>query len=449
MKKNAKMILAVISAACIALTACSKDTADTSASETAETATSETASAVEYDLGLDDDGYFRYVTASKYIKMPKDYKKYTVSKDVYAVTDEEIQSELDYFQSNYKLTTEVTDRAAQEGDVVNIDYEGTVDGVAFTGGTTDDEDDGTCENFPHQKASHDEDDNESMDAMDASEDKEKRRFSIWTVLLVVICIVLIAMIGYIGWKAYDYYHIPAYETGNISDDVEEPVSTPSILIPSSNSSESDSEPEPTPKPAYSKNTIGYLTVPGVDVTDEPILQHPTDDDYYLTHNEFDRESIWGAYFVPSEWNVSNVDDMYRVTVIFGHSNGNSMHKKFSVLKYFRDVNFAKEHRYIYLTLGEQQTRWKIFAVADYPIDPSYTIANPDDSYFLTEIASMKAYLPMLLAEAKRNHIMVIAAGIGACRQSIHSEFPENFLDISDMNSMPRNICNIIKRKLVK
>lgn len=61
----------------------------------------------------------------------------------------------------------------------------------------------------------------------------------------------------------------------------------------------------------------------------------------------------------------------------------------------------------------------------------------------------KAYLPMLLAEAKRNHIMVIAAGIGACRQSIHSEFPENFLDISDMNSMPRNICNIIKRKLVK
>lgn len=254
-----------------------------------------------------------------------------------------------------------------------------------------DEDDGTGENFPHQKASHDEDDNESMDAMDASEDKEKRRFSIWTVLLVVICIVLIAMIGYIGWKAYDYYHIPAYETGNISDDVEEPVSTPSILIPSSNSSESDSEPEPTPKPAYSKNTIGYLTVPGVDVTDEPILQHPTDDDYYLTHNEFDMESIWGAYFVPSEWNVSNVDDMYRVTVIFGHSNGNSMHKKFSVLKYFRDVNFAKEHRYIYLTLGEQQTRWKIFAVADYPIDPSYTIANPDDSYFLTEIASMKAY----------------------------------------------------------
>lgn len=75
-----------------------------------------------------------------------------------------------------------------------------------------------------------------------------------------------------------------------------------------------------------------------------------------------------------------------------------------------------------------------------------------DGGFLSSLDVFLFYLaiiPMLLTEAKRNHIMVIAAGIGACRQSIHSEFPENFLDISDMNSMPRNICNIIKRKLVK
>lgn len=39
-------------------------------------------------------------------------------------------------------------------------------------------------------------------------------------------------------------------------------------------------------------------------------------------------------------------------------------------------------------------------------------------------------------------------GIIASIGTVHSEFPENFLDISDMNSMPRNICNIIKRKLV-
>lgn len=220
--------------------------------------------------------------------------------------------------------------------------------------------------------------------------KGKEKPSIWTVLLVLIAIALVGILGYIGYKAYDYYHVPAYETGEISDDEEEPEETPPPAVPESEPTTTEDEPEATPKPPYSQNLIGYLTVPGVDVTEEPVLQHPTDDNFYLTHNEWDRESIWGAYYVPSEWDVSSVDDLYRVTIIFGHSNGNSLHMKFSVLKHFRDVNFAKEHRYVYFTVGGHQTRWKIFAVADYPVEPTYVIANPDDEYFLNEVANMKA-----------------------------------------------------------
>lgn len=139
MRKKLAAALAVMVVASACLTACSKTDTDAATAETAtaETATGETA-AIEYDLGLDDDGYFRNVTASKYIKMPKNYEKYTVSKDVYTVTDDAIQKELDAFQNNYNLTTEVTGRAAQNGDVVNIAYEGTVDCVAFTGGTSED-----------------------------------------------------------------------------------------------------------------------------------------------------------------------------------------------------------------------------------------------------------------------------------------------------------------------
>lgn len=139
MRKKLAAALAVMVVASACLTACSKADTDAATAETAtaETATGETA-AIEYDLGLDDDGYFRNVTASKYVKMPKNYEKYTVSEDVYTVTDDAIQKELDAFQNNYNLTTEVTGRAAQNGDVVNIAYEGTVDGVAFTGGTSED-----------------------------------------------------------------------------------------------------------------------------------------------------------------------------------------------------------------------------------------------------------------------------------------------------------------------
>lgn len=153
--------------------------------------------------------------------------------------------------------------------------------------------------------------------------KGKRKPSIWTVLLIIIAIALVGILGYIGYKAYDYYHVPAYETGEISDDEEEPEETPPPAVPESEPTTTEDEPEATPKPPYSQNLIGYLTVPGVDVTEEPVLQHSTDDNFYLTHNEWDRESIWGAYYVPSEWDVSSVDDLYRVTIATMH-NPNEM-----------------------------------------------------------------------------------------------------------------------------
>jgi trigger factor len=50
------------------------------------------------------------------------------------VTDEQIQSEIDALVESYPLSEEV-DRAAASGDVVNIDFVGTVDGEEFDGGS--------------------------------------------------------------------------------------------------------------------------------------------------------------------------------------------------------------------------------------------------------------------------------------------------------------------------
>ena len=49
--------------------------------------------------------------------------------------ESKIQTELD---NNPELVE--VDRAAQEGDTVNIDYKGTQDGVEFAGGTGEDQD---------------------------------------------------------------------------------------------------------------------------------------------------------------------------------------------------------------------------------------------------------------------------------------------------------------------
>ena len=50
-------------------------------------------------------------------------------------TEEDVQSQIDSLLSQNTTTQQITDRAAADGDTVNIDYVGTVDGVAFTGGT--------------------------------------------------------------------------------------------------------------------------------------------------------------------------------------------------------------------------------------------------------------------------------------------------------------------------
>ena len=63
------------------------------------------------------------------------YKGLKATKYVHQVTDEEIDSRIQ--QDVQKATTmiDVTDRAVENGDTVNLDYAGTVDGVAFDGGT--------------------------------------------------------------------------------------------------------------------------------------------------------------------------------------------------------------------------------------------------------------------------------------------------------------------------
>ena len=67
--------------------------------------------------------------------LPKDYNAISLSGSDLTPTDDELQFQLDSLLNQYATSQPVTGRAAQNGDTVNIDYTGTVDGVAFTGGT--------------------------------------------------------------------------------------------------------------------------------------------------------------------------------------------------------------------------------------------------------------------------------------------------------------------------
>jgi len=89
----------------------------------------------DYSAGLTEDGYFEGITAADYVTLP-DYKNMEIPEDVSTISDEDLQSELDSRMTSFASTQQIKDRAVEDGDTVNIDYVGSVDGVEFAGGNT-------------------------------------------------------------------------------------------------------------------------------------------------------------------------------------------------------------------------------------------------------------------------------------------------------------------------
>ncbi len=67
----------------------------------------------------------------------KDYKGIHAPKEVKEVTDADVDARIDTLRQRNARIVSVDDRAAQNGDEVDIDFEGFVDGVAFEGGKAD------------------------------------------------------------------------------------------------------------------------------------------------------------------------------------------------------------------------------------------------------------------------------------------------------------------------
>ncbi len=64
-----------------------------------------------------------------------EYKGLAVETDIQKLTDEMVDARIEEDRKKASRTIDVDDRPIEEGDTVNLDYAGSVDGVAFAGGT--------------------------------------------------------------------------------------------------------------------------------------------------------------------------------------------------------------------------------------------------------------------------------------------------------------------------
>ena len=90
----------------------------------------------EFDIDtIDENGVL--INATVYVRPEvkiDGYKGLEATKTPVTVEDSEVDAEIDRVRERNARITDVEDRAAANGDIANIDFEGFVDGVAFEGG---------------------------------------------------------------------------------------------------------------------------------------------------------------------------------------------------------------------------------------------------------------------------------------------------------------------------
>lgn len=140
-----KRFLAVTLAALLLLTAasCGKTETDATAASTDGTAestestesTAETTAYTPAELNYPDGFDYTALDITKYVRLGK-YKGLTVTLTTSSeITDADIKTYIEDVRTQHSRTVEITDRPARNGDELVIDYTGTLNGVAFEGGT--------------------------------------------------------------------------------------------------------------------------------------------------------------------------------------------------------------------------------------------------------------------------------------------------------------------------
>lgn len=121
------------------------------------------------------------------------------------------------------------------------------------------------------------------------------------------------------------------------------------------------------KKLYEANpdVVGWLKVPGTQ-TDNPVYQ-TTDNDYYLTHNSFGEESVYGALFADYRNNVDPAKRSQNVVIYGHHMRDGSM---LAEIKKYRSIDFYKTNPTITFDTIYGDGTYKVFAAFLTNAEPS-------------------------------------------------------------------------------
>ena len=190
---------------------------------------------------------------------------------------------------------------------------------------------------------------------------QKRKIIFWSAIAVMVIAACVAAATFI---------IPAVNN-QVYDDLPEQVMSSSEAAQPSPTPESTTTPSPspvtTPEPYVSpvdfeqlwsinEDIYAWIEIPGMDIA-YPIVQHPTDDAYYLHHTIEGNSGLPASIYTEASANGKDFTDFN--TVIYGHNAGEG--RMFSNLLNYRDASVLDEHQEIVIYTPEAEYHYTIFA----------------------------------------------------------------------------------------
>lgn len=166
--------------------------------------------------------------------------------------------------------------------------------------------------------------------------------------------------------------------------------------------------------AVNPDVYAWITVPGTEI-DYPILQHASDNSYYLMHN------IDGSYGYPGciyTENLNSKDFTDNNTVIYGHNMKNG--SMFAQLHKFEDPDFFHENREVLIYLPDEILHYTIFAAHIYDdrhLLYSFDFSDPDvyEKYLQSvfDTRDMSANIDKEMTVTKDDKIITLVTCIGS------------------------------------
>ena len=199
--------------------------------------------------------------------------------------------------------------------------------------------------------------------MSSNETKKKNK-TLWLLILILAllgCALCIGKLVADHWKdqqVQDQYEDLAETVGEQPEETTEPVI--GETIETEETQESTTE-EPSvgihinfaELQAINPDVYAWIEIPDTNIN-YPMLQHPEDDAYYLTHTMYGEEHRYGSIYTER---INSKDFSDPNTLIYGHNTSNR--SMFQNIRYFTDQKYFDEHPYIYIYTPERKLTYQI------------------------------------------------------------------------------------------